>query len=670
MQKEVIYISEIKLKTSVTYKGTGSQTQYDFPFDYLRKSFIKVTIDDVLQDTSDYNVDNRSILFNTAPAADSIIVIYRETDTERLVSWADASVLKASDMTISQVQQLHILEEGQDWSKLNSIYLDETDNSWEGNNHKIKNVSYPVNDDDVVTKGYMETVQGGFVIANTALKDEAIKQAGIATTKASEASTSASAAKTSETNTASSANMAKRWAEASDSPDNTTSKSAKTWASEASASASAAKTSETNAKSSETKAANSATTATEKADVATAKASEASASASAAKTSETNAKTSETNAASSAHDALTEANRSKVEADRSQYYPMENLIGKTPNYYKRPSIPTPNKTKITIPANTQVNIGNKGYISISDTVLELSSVGTATERQGKDVYIYACQPADTNSTIPVFVLSMNSTVPNGYTAANSRKIGGFHCLCRNVGTISGHAASGYVIGDIIPISVWDLLHRAQSENEGMIWADFDGRWYDIYLAGVVGGKLVSQYGAIIADGSSSPAYNGEKFVEEFAKVKKRPLYRNEFMVLAKGSNEGTNIYGSSDPNTAGGHNDTAGRAMISNYFMEEMCGALWQWSADTFEYYPGATYTAGNYWLNNYAWVENPVYNPSIDSQKCGSCGGLLRRAILGGDWGNGGACGSRCVYCNDFSAGADGSYGSRGSSEPRVVNF
>ena len=764
----MISISDTKLKTSVTYAGTGSQTQYDFPFDYLRKSFVKITIDDVLQDTSAYSVDNRSVLFNTAPASGSIIVIYRETDTERLVSWADASVLKASDMTISQVQQLHILEEGQDWSKQNSIYLDETDKAWEGANHRVKNVAYPVEDNDVVTKGYMESVQGGFISANTALKDEATKQAGIATTKANEASASAGAAKTSETNAASSETLARRWAEASDSPDGTTSKSAKTWAGEASASASAAKTSETNAKSSETNAASSASTAIDKADVATTKANEASASASAAKTSETNAKSSETNsktsetnaksseesaassastaiekadiattkasaasssasaaktsetnakssetnaassastatekagiattkaseafasasaaktsetnaksseesAASSASTATSEANRSKEEADRSYYYPLTTIIGKTPNYYKRPSIPTPNKTKITIPANTQVNIGNKGYVSTQDTVLDLSSVGTADARKGKDVYIYACQPADTNSTVPVFVLSMNSTVPDGYTADNSRKIGGFHCLCRNVGTISGHAASGYVIGDIIPISVWDLLHRAQSENEGMIYADFDGRWYDIYLAGVVGGKLVSQYGAIIADGSSSPAYSGEKFVEEFAKVKKRPLYRNEFMVLAKGSNEGTNIYGSSDPNTAGGHNDTAGRAMISNYFMEEMCGALWQWSADTFEYYPGATYTAGNYWLNNYSWVENPVYNPSIDSQKYGSCLGLLRRALLGGYWGDGGGCGSRCVACYDFSASAYGNGGSRGSSEPRVVNF
>ena len=770
----MINISDTQqLKTSVTYYGTGSQTNFDFPFDYLRKAFIHVTINDV--EVSDYSIDSRTIIFATAPSEGAIINIYRSTDTTRLVAWADASVLKASDMTISQVQQLHILEEGQDWSKINSIYLDENDSKWQGNNHPMKNISDPVDAKDVVTKGYMETVQGGFVMTNTALKDEAAKQAGIATTKASEAAASASAAATSETNAASSANTAKRWAEASDSPDNTTSKSAKTWASEAAGSASAAKTSETNAKSSETKAANSATTATEKANVATTKASEASASASAAKTSETNAassatnaqnaasaaktsetnakssetkaannattaansattatekagiattkaseasasasaaktsetnaktsetnasnsastattkaseaagsasaaktsesnaKTSETNAASSANVALTEANRSKDEADRSQYFPMENLIGKTPNYYKRQALFTPNKTKLTIHANTQINIGNKGYISREDVVLNLADVANAAARQGKDMYVYACQPSDTNSTIPTFVLSMNSTVPDGYTANNSRKIGGFHCICRNVGTISGHAASGYVIGDIIPISVWDLLHRAQSENEGMIWADFDGRWYDIYLAGVVSGKLVSQYGAIIADGASSPAYSGEKFVEEFAKVKKRPLYRNEFMVLAKGSNEGTNIYGSTDPNTAGGHNDTAGRAMISNYFMEEMCGALWQWSADTFEYYPGAVWNSPNLYLDGYSWQTASVYNSAVDSQQYGSCIGLLRRAHLGGSWGDGGFCGSRCVACNDFSSHAWGNDGSRGSSEPRVVNF
>lgn len=418
MQKEVIYISEIRLKTSVTYKGTGSQTQYDFPFDYLRKSFIKVTIDDVLQDTSDYNVDNRSILFNTAPAADSIIVIYRETDTERLVSWADASVLKASDMTISQVQQLHILEEGQDWSKLNSLYLDETDNSWEGNNHKIKNVSYPVNDNDVVTKGYMETVQGGFVMTNTTLKDEAAKQAGIATTKASEAAASASAAKTSETNAASSANMAKRWAEASDSPDNTTSKSAKTWASEAIGSASAAKVSETNAKSSETKAANSATTATEKADVATTKASEASASASAAKTSETNAQ----NAASAA----------KTSETNAKNY-SENVNVFLPSVSDSGVLSWTNKAGLANPASVNIKgaKGDKGDTGTAATI-EVGTVTTGAAGSSASVV----NRGDANNAILDFIL------PKGADGKGS------------VITVNGKEpdAGGNVDLDIIPIS--------------------------------------------------------------------------------------------------------------------------------------------------------------------------------------------------------------------------
>ena len=103
----MINISDTQqLKTSVTYYGTGSQTNFDFPFDYLRKAFIHVTINDV--EVSDYSIDSRTIIFETAPSEGAIINIYRSTDTTRLVAWADASVLKASDMTISQVQQLHI----------------------------------------------------------------------------------------------------------------------------------------------------------------------------------------------------------------------------------------------------------------------------------------------------------------------------------------------------------------------------------------------------------------------------------------------------------------------------------------------------------------------------------------------------------------------------------
>lgn len=109
----------LNLQTSVTYTANGTQKQFDFPFDYLRKAFVYVAVDGVVQEyTKAYTVDNRSIRFVTAPAKDSLVNIYRSTPTDRLVAWADASVLKASDMTIQQVQQLHIVEENTDWIKV------------------------------------------------------------------------------------------------------------------------------------------------------------------------------------------------------------------------------------------------------------------------------------------------------------------------------------------------------------------------------------------------------------------------------------------------------------------------------------------------------------------------------------------------------------------------
>ena len=295
---------QTNLKTSVTYKGNGTQKQFDFPFDYLRKAFVKVSVNDAIVDG--YIIDNRSVIFNNAPASNDVIVIYRETSTDRLVSWADASVLKAADMTISQVQQLHVIEEGRDWTTTNSMVLNDS-SEWEGRNHKIVNVLDPSAPQDVVTKHYMETVQGGFVQENTELKNEATKQAQIATTKANEADVSAKAAKVSEINAKASEVAAK----ASQDAAKVSETNAKASEVAAKTSADKAKVSETNAKASEI--------------VATTKASEASASASAAKASETKAKTSETNAGTSATTATqqatkatTEANRAKTEADRAK----------------------------------------------------------------------------------------------------------------------------------------------------------------------------------------------------------------------------------------------------------------------------------------------------------------------------------------------------------------
>lgn len=319
--------------------------------------------------------------------------------------------------------------------------------------------------------------------------------------------------------------------------------------------------------------------------------------------------------------------------------------------YDREKLFTPNKTSITIPANLSVKVGDGYYSTEQDITLQLSGVETAENLAGKDVYIYACQPVDISATNPILTLSLNSTVPDGYNADNSRKIGGFHCLCANVGTIEGHTLSGYVAGDILPQSVWDLIHRPKCSPEGMVYIPEVDIWMDIYLNSWDGSKLVSVNGGTTADGASTKKFHGELFVERLADIKKRLPWRYEFQVAAKGSNENTNITGSADANTAGGHVDTAGRRMISNYGLEDACGFLWQWASDV-----GVNGSTG--------WNDS-VYNSGVDDEKYGRSYGTLYRAVLGGHWYDGSGCGSRSVTVAEASGAVYSSCGGRGCGEP-----
>ena len=355
---------------------------------------------------------------------------------------------------------------------------------------------------------------------------------------------------------------------------------------------------------------------------------------------------------------------------------LTNFSVKAPStWYERPELMTTNKTSVTIPADTQVVINGQFFRSTADTTLQTSGVASA----GTDIYVYAVN----NSGTLGFVLSPNSTVPTGYNATNSRKIGGMHCLCADVGTISGHPLSGYVAGDILPASVWDLKHRAHSENEGMLYIAEKNIWVDIYLGSWDGGQLVSSFGGTTADGYSAEPFHADKFTEKFGEVGKRNPWRHEFMVFAKGSNEGTNIQGTADPVTTGGHVDTAGRRMISKDGLEDCAGALWQWTEDLFEGGAYGTYTAesGNRYLSGYNWnmagdwtseeavnPVNAVWNPDIDGDGTayGGAWGLPRRLLVGARWDNGLRCGSRAVHCDHFPSCRHSNCGGRGVSEPR----
>lgn len=156
--------------TIANYQGNGSTTDFNVPFDYLAKKFVKVTVDsreklggDYGDTTKDYFfVDKTTIRFNTAPASGTEIIIRRYTSaTDRIVSFKDASVLKAKDLDVSAIQTIHIAEEGRDI--INDALIVDKEGNWDAKGKRIVNVGDPIDDNDAITlKFYKEDAKGAY----------------------------------------------------------------------------------------------------------------------------------------------------------------------------------------------------------------------------------------------------------------------------------------------------------------------------------------------------------------------------------------------------------------------------------------------------------------------------------------------------------------------------
>lgn len=194
-------------KARVEYTVTdNTQTVYSFSFPYLRKKFVMAYViheDDTianLQYGVDYTINNFELTLTVPLKENEHLVIYRQTTTKNIIQWNDGSILLSKDMNVSDIQQLHLQEEHDDFARANNMFVSSKnfELTWDALGHRITNVKDPKDSSDVVTKHYMESVQNGFVQQNTALANTATEAAG----KAKD-----------------SADMAKKWAMSPVSPD-------------------------------------------------------------------------------------------------------------------------------------------------------------------------------------------------------------------------------------------------------------------------------------------------------------------------------------------------------------------------------------------------------------------------------------------------------------------
>ncbi|QZA71354.1 tail fiber protein [Pseudomonas phage M3.1] len=144
-------------KTVRTFTLDGAKKDFTIPFEYLARKFVVVTLIGATRRELILNTEYR---FSTATTitttkawgpADNfdLIEIRRLTSaTERLVDFADGSILRAYDLNISQVQSLHIAEEARDLTA-DTIGVN-NDGDLDARARKIVNLADGVNDGDAV----------------------------------------------------------------------------------------------------------------------------------------------------------------------------------------------------------------------------------------------------------------------------------------------------------------------------------------------------------------------------------------------------------------------------------------------------------------------------------------------------------------------------------------
>lgn len=337
----------------------------------------------------------------------------------------------------------------------------------------------------------------------------------------------------------------------------------------------------------------------------------------------------------------------------------------------------------------------------SDTSFDLSAKITAAatassvrtgETNGKDFFVYLVPDGVDGIDLTVSERKdFPGDIDAGYTADNTRRIGQFHTLCVDAGisltgeilcakstvsasdlfllkkytaeesdfynfynkTVSSvttgtmadkltvpHPLAGFLAGDILPESVFCLTFRPFSGPEGMVYDVDTDTCGDIYLQSGTGQLTTSAYGAV-----HTVSRQQQNHEDDMRQVGKMLIGDEEFSSMALGSNEKTNIQGSVDKTTVGGHVDTAGRRMISFIGCEEMCGYLWQWQRDC-SAIGGTGFT---------------IYD---GDGFFGQIYGNVNALTAGGSWNNGVSCGSRGRTGDAARSGVIASRGGRGVSQ------
>ena len=291
------------------------------------------------------------------------------------------------------------------------------------------------------------------------------------------------------------------------------------------------------------------------------------------------------------------------------------------------------------------------YVDVAGALLTFAAATAVTMpalSAGTDYAVYACADGTLRA-------DASFTSPTGYTAANSRLIGGFHYGLTAPGTtVAGGsfatAGTGMIwtqadvdaIAGINAFSLWDLKWRCKGEQKSMALDPYAGVWAAIYFCPsnhIANG--ISKYNTDVASGTVLPripvAYGGNGSANYTALTwwaaneianshgHRLPTER-EFSSAAFGVTENQSLGGASStiPATARQPGYT------SRIGLEQVTGHVWTWGADSSARWDGAS-TPWNWRDVNGGRGQVYLYGDVN-----------LARVLLGGDRGSAAMSGSR----------------------------
>lgn len=335
--------------------------------------------------------------------------------------------------------------------------------------------------------------------------------------------------------------------------------------------------------------------------------------------------------------------------------------------------------ELTVVEGCVIAVGGAGIFKTGNTVLTAANldVGSAFA-VGNDYYVYICD-SRIDAADEQYIISLNSTYPNGWNASNSRKIGGFHYgRCRKVdanlqptngsGVIFGTGWESAVSSGIVPRSVWTLGHRPKCSPEGMVYLG-GGTWVDIYLNSDDGAKgLKSSYNCAPATGTEG--LNWYNFVERLAKSGKRMPDYSEFCAYAFGSPQGMNNE-NANAWTAGTNTGRGVTGSVVNAVSAVGCvdavGRVWEWVNEIITRAEHAT-SEDLHPRIEWSWDKKTVLNTGEKNYDVGNTYQYYAQSLTalaaGGNWFNGSNAGARALYCHLCPWSIESTFGVRGVCE------